>query len=196
MLRVESSIHMATSSITRIRAATAADAARVVEMSARFLETTRYGTIVTATREQLAQLTGLVLAHGVILVAEIERSWSSPHDPSGFVWACDQTLVGMLAMVALPHPLTGEPFADELAWYVEPEHRRGTVGPRLLAAGEAWARAQGFSVVKMVAPAGGDVGRFYARRGYVEVETVWQKTFTDTERMRSSDASASPDPVK
>lgn len=81
----------------------------------------------------------------------------------------------MLAIVVLPHPITGRLYADELAWWVEPRFRRGRIGPTMLKHAEAWARQKGATVLKMVAPAGTDVGRFYEATGYRAVETAYQK---------------------
>jgi GNAT superfamily N-acetyltransferase len=84
---------------------------------------------------------------------------------------------GMLILVAVPNPLSGEVFAEELCWWVEP-HRRGALkaGPALLQHAEAWTRAKGITTLKMVAPANTEVGLFYARQGYHAVETAWAKT--------------------
>lgn len=165
---------------TRIREATADDVPRIVEMSLRFIASSRYRELVEANADALARLVPAVMGCGVILLAEVETIHRELTDFNAieFEVAREQVIVGMLAIAALPHPFTGEPYGDELAWWVEPEYRRGTVGPRLLAHGEAWAREQGLTLLKMVAPAGSDVGAWYVRRGYVNVETVYQKTLT------------------
>jgi len=140
-----------------IRPATEADTPRLVEMTTRFLETTPYGTMFQADPAQIAKLVALVLKHGVILLADVPP------------------VVGMIALAALPHPLSGLLYADEQCWWVEPEHRKGTIGPRLLMAAEAWARQHGCQSVKMVAQAGSSVGCHYLRLGYQEVETAFVK---------------------
>jgi len=146
-----------------IRPATRDDGTRVIEMALRFLEETPYGvTLSGATPSSLAAVFEAVLELGVIFVAE----------------SCCGRLDGFLAIAALRHPLTGRLYADEIAWWVEPEARRGTVGARLLAEAEAWARARQLGLVKMAAPAGSHVGRFYERMGYQAVETAYQKTLS------------------
>lgn len=141
-----------------IRTATQADGPRLAEMAVRFLASTRYGALASASPSGLDELIAVVLQLGVIFVAEVEGR-----------------VAGMLAIAALTHPLTGERYADEQVWWVEPEHRHSSIGPRLLNAAEQWSIENGLAFVKMIAPAGSDVGAYYVRRGYVEVETVYQK---------------------
>lgn len=149
-------------SVIEIRPATAEDVDRLVDMAVRFLASTRYGVLVTPHPHALGRLIAQVLAIGVIFVAEV----------NGRVEA-------MLALVALPHPISGELYGDELAWWVEPEHRHGSIGPRLLLQAETWARERGARILKMVAPADSTVGNFYKHFGYVEVETAYQKTLRE-----------------
>ena len=142
-----------------IREATLEDAAPIVCMAIRFLEETPYGHLFAPNEQKLTELLLQVLTHGVIFVAE----------------RADHTLAGFLALVTLEHPISGERYADELAWWVNPESRSGSIGPRLLAAAEEFARTAGIGMLKMVAPAGTDVGRFYERLGYAAVETSYHK---------------------
>jgi len=146
-----------------IRPATLEDSAAVCRMAIRFLEETPYGELVTPNEVKIAQLMLQCLDLGVIYVAELEDA--PPH-----------TLVGFLALVALAHPVSGDPFAEELAWWVQPEARHLSVGPRLLAHGERWAIAHALRMLKMVAPAASSVGGFYERRGYRLVELTYCKT--------------------
>lgn len=141
-----------------IRPATHADTDRLVELGARFLAGTAYGQLVAFVPTQLRALIAHVLRLGVVFVAEV-----------------DGRLEGLLAIVALEHPMSGERYAEELAWWVEPAFRGSSIGPRLLRAGESWTRENGLAMLKMVAPADTDVGAFYARRGYVAIETSWVK---------------------
>jgi GNAT superfamily N-acetyltransferase len=141
-----------------IREAAPDDLPRVREMAAAFLAGTAYGALLPASPEALERIVAVVAAHGVILVAD-----------------ADAQLVGMLALVEMPHLITGEPSVEEMAWWVDPAARAGSVGPRLLTAGEEWVRARGGSLLKMVAPAGTRVGHYYERRGYQAVETTYAK---------------------
>lgn len=146
-----------------IRYATAADETRVVEMALRFVRETQYATLFAGmSPETLSPMFGLALHKGVVFVADV-----------------DGQAVGFLALVVLQHPFGGEPYGDELGWWVEPEWRRGRIGWDLLDAGERWARDHQVTVLKMIAPAGSPIGRLYEHRGYVPVETAYVK------RMRS-----------
>lgn len=141
-----------------IRPATIADRDRLVEMAKAFLAQTRYGAILRTNHDALVALVGQVLELGAILVADV-----------------DGRLEGMLALVALINPISAEPYADELVWWVEPEARHQSIGPRLLKAGEAWARRRGLPLIKMVAPVGSSVSQHYHRLGYSPIETSWVK---------------------
>jgi GNAT superfamily N-acetyltransferase len=145
-----------------IRTATKADQVRVLELVQHFLDTTSYGRIlgleVGDRPEGAAQLFDHALEHGVVYLGE--RS---------------ALIVGFIAIAAMIHPLTGIPEGCELAWWMEPEHRRGRLGYKLLGVAEDWTRQKGLRVLKMVAPAGSDVGTFLEHMGYSPVETVFQK---------------------
>lgn len=143
-----------------LRLATPADKPRLITMAARFLLESRYGTLFDnkATPATLGELVTNVLALGAIIVAEHETE-----------------IVGMLAIVVVPHPLTGITYADEIAWWVEPEHRHGLIGPKMLREAEDWATRNGANMVKMVAPAGSSVGNFYKLMGYEAVESAYIK---------------------
>jgi GNAT superfamily N-acetyltransferase len=159
-----------------IREATPEDIPRLIEMATRFLLDTRYGSLFDnqATPVTIAQLIIQVMAIGVIYVADCQM-FTRMVD-SDVVEQGDPYLVGMLAIVCLPHPLTGKPYADEIAWWVEPQHRGGSIGPKMLRAAEDWATTNGANMVKMVAPADTTVGKFYERMGYQAVETAYIKT--------------------
>lgn len=171
----------------RVRPATVDDTDRIVEMAINFLLLTPYGKLAGPNIEPLAlgALIRTVMEAGVILVAEtaggapgvcVDIDGDRWH-PVGSCSACRLEVVGMLALYVATHPLTGEEYGDEIAWWVDVEHRKGRAGWQLLRAAETWARARRLSVLKMVAPepeAG--VGRFYERIGYTRVETVYQKS--------------------
>jgi len=129
------------------------DTPALLFMARRFVTETPYSQF-GAAPGALECMLALVLEHGIVFLAEREGA-----------------LIGFLAALVAPHPLTGIPFVDEVAWWVEPEYRHGAAGPRLLQTLEKWARTKGVPSIRMVAPAGSRVGRFYKRRGYVEIET-------------------------
>lgn len=159
-----------------IRFATEADKPRLIEMATRFLLETQYGRLFDerATPASLSELVTNVLTLGAIVVAEyrplmpaIFEDDAAPAEPK---------LVGMLAIVAVPHPLTGKIYGEEVCWWVEPEHRHGTLGPKMLREAEDWATRNGANMVKMVAPEGSTVGEFYKHIGYRPVETAFIKS--------------------
>jgi GNAT superfamily N-acetyltransferase len=146
-----------------IRLADADDVPQIIAMAQRFLRETDYSTIVgPVADETIGVLVRQVMQVGVVFVADVNLGRAQ--------------LVGFLAVMALMHPFAQVPYGDELAWWVEPEHRAGLVGPRLLRSCEEWARQKGLCVLKIVAPAGNsDVGKYLARRGFSEVETTFHK---------------------
>jgi len=132
-------------------------------MATRFIRETPYSWM-TVAPGTLELLVDTVFELGTILLAEFEHI-DEDHP----------VVAGMIALLALEHPITGETYCEELVWWVEPEYRSSSIGPRLLVAGEAWARKKALPMVKMVSPAGSHVGAFYLRRGYVAVETAYMK---------------------
>lgn len=169
-----------------LRLATSDDKPRLIEMAARFLIESRYGADFDhkATPDKIADLIENVLVLGAIVVATapLPEPWTV--DPCDACYGVDSCcgdcpccprLVGMLAIVAIPHPMTGQIYAEEIAWWVEPDYRGGTLGPKMLRAAEDWATTNGANVIKMVAPAGSTVGSFYERIGYTPVETAFIK---------------------
>jgi GNAT superfamily N-acetyltransferase len=83
-------------------------------------------------------------------------------------------LIG-IAVVELPNLITGDLYAEEVAWWVEPNRRGLRLGPQLIAVAEEWATTRGLRSIKMVAPIPSQVGRYYERRGYVALETAYLK---------------------
>lgn len=93
-----------------------------------------------------------------------------------FVAEVDGAVVGMLGLALITHPLSGDRYASELFWWVDPGTPPGT-GLRLLATAERWAKEQGALAVHMVALASNQgVDRIYERRGYVPRDTTWERT--------------------
>jgi GNAT superfamily N-acetyltransferase len=83
-------------------------------------------------------------------------------------------IVGMLGLTAFAHPLSGLWTVAELFWYVQPS-ARGTLGLRLLKAGERWARERHAVRLQTVAPTA-DVETLYQRLGFHPVERSYEKT--------------------
>lgn len=142
-----------------IRKATVADAPRIVEMVGHFINVPHYGQFFRFRPHVIADLVDRCLDIGLILLAEHEGR-----------------VVGMYAAFPLIEPIGKQAMLDEMAWWVEPEFRKGTVGPRLLKAAETWAKQKQLHLVKMVAPADQpQVGAYYERLGYTKVETSYVK---------------------
>jgi GNAT superfamily N-acetyltransferase len=147
-----------------IRPATTADRDAIVEMSMHFLDASTYGRVLVGSqpdcvRALVDQILALAEAGAALVLVAVNAKGR---------------VIGMLGMLQSILPTNGEPYAEELCWWIEPCHRDGRLaGPRLLEAAEAWARAKGLRVVKMVAPK--DVERFYEKRGYRAIETAFTK---------------------
>lgn len=142
-----------------IRPAHALDRPRLLYLALSFAAESAYARFVNANPGQVGRYVDFVLERGAFFVAEREGE-----------------IVGFIAgFLAQEHPVSGECIASECAWYVEPQHRHGTLGVRLLDAFEGWALSHGAERVEMIAPYASDVGAFYQRRGYEPVETVYQR---------------------
>lgn len=141
-----------------IRDATHEDIPRLVEMAKRFLSDGVYHRNIAYNPEHLTQLMG-ALIDGPDALLRVSTK--------------DDEVTGMIGMVAYPHPLSMEPVASELFWWVEPEHR-GIAGVKLLKEAEAWADAKNVVRLFMVAPTV-EVGHLYARQGYQALEMHYQK---------------------
>jgi GNAT superfamily N-acetyltransferase len=123
---------------------------------------TTYGEVLKFRPQIVGQLAAMVIDKGVIFVAQDGEQVEAP-------------LVGMIAGVPLEELIARTPMFDEMVWWVEPDYRKGSAGPRLLQAVENWSRQKGLRLLKMVAPAGSGVGSYYKRLGYQEVETSFVK---------------------
>lgn len=88
-------------------------------------------------------------------------------------------IVGFAAGVVYPSIFNPSVLVgQELFWWVEPEHRRGGVGARLMAALESWAKARGakaFTMLSMHDLDGEAVGALYQRAGYRPLERTYWK---------------------
>lgn len=101
--------------------------------------------------------------------------------------ADDRQLVGMLVLLVTVVPMTLDTVVEEVAWWVHPDYRKGTLGPRLMACGERWARTTGARVLRMLAPSGSNVGRYLEHRQYAALETSYM--------LRLDGAEATHEPV-
>lgn len=137
------------------------DGLEIVVMTEQFLKESIYGRFFPFNSDQVMTLIVNVLQLGAVFLAEE-----------------GERIVGMLAVVKIPHQISGEVFAEEIAWWVSPEHRGASIGPRLLRHMEEWARAEGLGMVKIGAPVDKpEVAAYYERLGYTAVETAYAKRF-------------------
>jgi GNAT superfamily N-acetyltransferase len=143
-----------------IRAALEADLYRVFEMGVSFIVSEpRYAMIFQWQPEAFEAFVRELHASELAGILVVE-------DDAG-------ALVGMLVLTIVPNPFGGPPWAEEFAYWLEPRARRGRLAHNLLGAAEDWARREGASVLKMVAPWGSQIGKLYERRGYEPLETIF-----------------------
>lgn len=142
----------------RIRTATRRDTAALVRMACRFIAESSYRGLVLADSAHQEKAIAWLHEHGLLLVADVGNG-----------------PVGMLGMAIVPSPVSGELVASEVCWWLEPELRGGTLAVRMWEFAERWAADNDARYVHMLAPHGTTVGEMYRRRGYLPLETVWQK---------------------
>jgi GNAT superfamily N-acetyltransferase len=147
-----------------VRECLPADIPRVIEMGTRFLATKPFGPAAPSDPARLEAAVDVCLRTGTILLSEQQL----------FV---ETRITGMFCLYAMEHPFTGEPMAEELAWWVEPEHRNGTAGVRLLRSAIEWATTSGVACLRMNAPNGTRVGTILERHGFRPVETAYVLRF-------------------
>ena len=139
-----------------IRNATPRDRDAVVAAMVRYVRATPYGRVLIEPEAHAPQLFDASLETGLCLV-----------DYAGDV------LVGCI--VLLVNPLMGQVVAEEIGWWHESP--RGLL--ELARVAERQAVQKGVTVLKMSAPAWTDLGQFYRRQGFEELETVWTKVLTN-----------------
>lgn len=141
-----------------IRKATVDDVPRAVAMGVRFLADTAYHDSIATNPAQLA---------------DIAERLATRDDSVLFVSEQDGEIVGMIGAYIYAHPYSSEPFATELFWWVEPEHRGQ--GVRLLKQVQQWAATHGAVKLQVVAP-NERVANVYERLGFAKVETCYQRS--------------------
>lgn len=143
-----------------IRAATAADVPRIVELGSRSLRDGPYAKMLKDTPEQSARIAFYVIesTKGKVLLYENDEG----------------KVVGLLGFIIFPHYFTGEPTATEIMWYVEPEERAGGGAIKLLWEAEKQAKEIGATRMGFTAP-NEEVGSLYKRFGYEKVEVSYMK---------------------
>jgi GNAT superfamily N-acetyltransferase len=141
-----------------IREATTEDIPRVVELGKLSLIDGPYRETIKFNHEQATRFATLIIqAVGKVLV-----------------WEEGGETVGLLAFLLMPHYLSGEQTAQEVMWYVLPEHRSGGTAIRLLWAAEELAKKLGAKRMLFTAP-NMNVAHIYERFGYKQIEIGFQK---------------------
>ena len=90
----------------------------------------------------------------------------------------DGNIIGFCCGYVAPHFFGNELTSGDLAIYVVPEHRGGTIGARLVKKYTAWCEAQGVREPLLGVSAGitpDRTGQLYERLGYTEKYTVYKK---------------------
>ena len=139
-----------------VRRATADDLLDLLTLGESFHAGSPYRDLFAWNGAQIERMVGWLLEHGAIFVAEK-----------------DGASVGMLGVAVAPHLMSGDLMASEVFWWVEPRARG--LGLKLLRAAERWARAEGATVLQLVAPDAA-ARTLYERLGFVQIETAYQRT--------------------
>lgn len=140
-----------------IRRASLADVPRIVEMGVEFLRESEYRSAFLENPAQIETLARQIITsdHGIVLLVEkAER------------------VVGMIAMIAYDHFISGQRVAGEVVYWVESSARG--LGLRLLRAAEAWAKTEGAVFMQMISPSA-RVDVFYTRLGFAPIERTFQR---------------------
>lgn len=140
-----------------IRTATSRDLPRIVELGSRSLVDGPYAGIIEDNPEQSSKFAEHMLSNGHILLAED-----------------DGEVVGLLGFIVADHHFSGQRYATELMFYVEPEHRKGGAALKLFWECERMAKELGAKTMVFTAPNDG-VAALYKRFGYRQLEIAYSK---------------------
>lgn len=148
-----------------IRRATVEDVDRIVEMGVRFIETTVYRDLIPMTERSRWMQRDFVaaLVDGPVQDASVV-----------FVAEKDGACIGMIGAFVYVSPLTAEREGIETFFWIEPEHRGGRLFRDIVTVAEAWAKANGAIVFRMVAPTD-KVSKLYERLDYRPISTDFVK---------------------
>lgn len=99
---------------------------------------------------------------------------------TGAIWIAEEASrpVGIIGGLITPHFFTGDPVAIETFWYVDPDHRTGTIGPRLKKQYEDWAlnlEVQEIHMSRIHGIQDEKMHDYYVKTGYPPYETVYRK---------------------
>lgn len=146
-----------------IRRATIADYEALTEMGRQFFAATGYSDIVAFDDISFrVTLDNLLAGDSVCLVAEL-----------------DGQVVGAAGALAYPFYFNAaHKTGQEVFWWINPGHRGGTIGARLFAALESWAReagCQSFSMIALATVNPDMIGAIYLKSGYRASEHTYIK---------------------
>ena len=91
----------------------------------------------------------------------------------------DSEIIGFCIGYVAPHFFGNDLTSGDLAIYVVPEHRGGTIGARLVKLYTGWCEAKGVKEPLLGVSAGitpGRTGRLYERLGYTDQYIIYKKT--------------------
>ena len=140
-----------------IRIAQQSDLERIVELGSRSLVDGPYAGIIKDKPDCARGFAAKILAGGTVLLGEK-----------------DGVVVGLLGFLVAEHHFSGQRYAAELMWYVEPEHRKGVIAMQLMWAAEKLAKELGAETMVFTAP-NDSVAAVYKRFGYEQLEVAFRK---------------------
>jgi hypothetical protein len=93
-----------------------------------------------------------------------------------FVAEINSEVIGFVLGIVYEQLFSRDKTADELAWYVDKNHRGGTAAIRLLKAYEDWATSNGVVCINMShIERLTDLSKLYNKLGYKRIEATFQK---------------------
>jgi|TARA_R110000868_G_scaffold154643_3_gene380742 GNAT superfamily N-acetyltransferase len=90
----------------------------------------------------------------------------------------DEEVVGALIATATPVPINSFIFAQELMFWLDPDHRNGKTSPKLIDAYVEWSKAVGCDFVRLSTLdelLDSRVGVIFKRKGFKPIETAYIK---------------------
>lgn len=147
-----------------IRNAQIEDLDALSAIGSKFLQYSRYSKMVDPSSDDIRDGIRVMIDHGCVMVAEIDGE---------VVGAIGGTPVNLWFSRSTP-------VVAELAWWVNEEHRNGSIGVKLLWAFEDWAQSIGARAIclsDLVLGDGAPVSKILSRLGYSMVEQAHIKEF-------------------
>ena len=138
-----------------IRIAGLSDIDQVTEMAMKFATTTNYADFVVESK-----------------VKEVVKSMLEKNIMEAIVLINDG--VGLIAGTVIPFTYGHALMATEVAWWVDPEHRKTKAGIELLEAFEHWAKTVGCKLITMSC-LDNKIAKYYTKKGYHLTERAYMK---------------------